>query len=660
MDDQYEFPPDGRPPAFIENWIDEHRFIDESIPGGRPRAALYARRSIADLLDVSIGRQVADGRSWCDEAGLFLDPGIHIYIDKHRSGATLVGREGIEALIRDARAQLFEVLVVSSIDRLSRSIKDMTELAEIFDECGVTIHVAGRGPISNTEIVMLSAGAQKERTDFIQRSTTARRQMAATGQLLGKWDVYGYDRLPNGGGWAINEPEAAVIRRCFDDLDRGHTVGQLAFSLNREGIKSPRGLLWRGNNFFNHAKSGIIQKKILKGVFEYSRMTPDRVEFPVPSLQIVDTEIFDRVNDRTVRQRITLARSDLEPLFRNVRCICGCTMSRTHRAAPASNYLCSHASLGGNCIHKKKVLAADLDRQALLAIRDEILNPERLSYWEDIRKREWDRRDQASSEERALLTQRISEIDKELDAPDEEEAQDELAPLTLAIRGRLEYEHHQLYRKRSALEVSEPDPSLSDEEAERLRGVIDGLLLRLPLAILREDDRESIERLRALLPVIVAWRPVDRNELSFRFLVGIPGCPDDPKRLSHVGKERWIERTSARVLGALRYPEQILVHHRAAEAGVYAFSDPDWEAIRELFAPFGHCDAKNRMLAETLFFIAATGLPVSMLPERYAECNIRRCAIRKSGIWPVVIRILDARNWPGLVNVDRHRFDPKF
>lgn len=659
MHDQFDFLPDGRPPAFLENWIDDHRFGDENAPGGRPRAALYARRSIADALYVSIGRQVAIGRSWCDETGAFLDCENHIYIDRHRSGATLLGRDGLEALLEAARNRLFDILVISSVDRLSRNTRDMVELVEVFEECGIVVHVAGRGPISNTQIVLLSVGAQNERLGLLDRTTQGRRQAAAAGRMLGAWATYGYDRLPNDRGWTINATEAAVIRRCFEELDRGVSKYQLLTALNNDGIPSPGGSFWREFSLFAKNGNGILQKPLVKGLFEYARKTSGKVSLEAPELRIVEPDLFDRVNAKYVEQETPSTKPKLEPLFRNVRCTCGFALHLSSKGKRSSVYTCRNAVLGGGCGQRLSVLAVDVDRQALLTLKDEILNLARLPHWEGVGRRDWERRNQATAEERALLSTRMAEIDRELDALDDEVDLEELAPLTFALRGRMEYEHHRLLRARSELEVSEPDHSLDAKEAGELREAIGRLLLRLPLAVSVPEDRATVDRLRQLLPVIVAWRNGHPTNTSFRLLVGIPGCRDDPKRYSIVNEERWIERQCGRAPGPLRCPEQVLHHHQAAEAGRFAFSDDDWGAIRSLFAPLRRSDARKRLLAEALLFIAATGLPPSMLPGRYTESRVERFQIRKLGLWPEMIRILEARNWPALTEVDRHRFDPR-
>jgi DNA invertase Pin-like site-specific DNA recombinase len=47
-----------------------------------------------------------------------------LFVDRHRSGATTIGREGIAAMLEAARQGRFRILVVRSICRLTRNATD--------------------------------------------------------------------------------------------------------------------------------------------------------------------------------------------------------------------------------------------------------------------------------------------------------------------------------------------------------------------------------------------------------------------------------------------------------------------------------------------------------------------------------------------------------
>ncbi|MEO0995242.1 MAG: recombinase family protein [Pseudomonadota bacterium] len=89
-----------------------------------PAAAIYARYSTDLQRDASIEDQIR----LCGER--VADEGLRIhqcYSDHGTSGASLM-RPGIQALMADAAAGKFEVLIAEALDRLSRDQEDIAGL----------------------------------------------------------------------------------------------------------------------------------------------------------------------------------------------------------------------------------------------------------------------------------------------------------------------------------------------------------------------------------------------------------------------------------------------------------------------------------------------------------------------------------------------------
>ena len=100
------------------------------------RAALYARYST----DMQSDRSVEDQHALCE--GFALAQGLTVaarYSDRARSGATVQGREGLAALMADARAGRFEVVVIDALDRLSRDQEDLAGLHKRLTFAGIEI-----------------------------------------------------------------------------------------------------------------------------------------------------------------------------------------------------------------------------------------------------------------------------------------------------------------------------------------------------------------------------------------------------------------------------------------------------------------------------------------------------------------------------------------
>ena len=59
-----------------------------------------------------------------------------IYTDEGKSAGNL-NRDGVQELISDCQSHRFDVIVIYKLDRLTRSVKDLGYLIELFEKCGV-------------------------------------------------------------------------------------------------------------------------------------------------------------------------------------------------------------------------------------------------------------------------------------------------------------------------------------------------------------------------------------------------------------------------------------------------------------------------------------------------------------------------------------------
>jgi DNA invertase Pin-like site-specific DNA recombinase len=129
-----------------------------------------------------------------------IDP-THIHVDK-KSGAT-TDRPGLQAALIHARAG--DVLVVHTLDRLGRTVRDTLNLVHDLKERGVGVRTladplaidtteAG-GPMSQLAFLMLALFGQMERTYAAERAAHARTVATANGRRTGRPSVVDADTL---------------------------------------------------------------------------------------------------------------------------------------------------------------------------------------------------------------------------------------------------------------------------------------------------------------------------------------------------------------------------------------------------------------------------------------------------------------------------------
>lgn len=113
-----------------------------------------------------------------------------IYSDKGVSGAT-EKRPGLDALLSDVRRRRLNVVVVWSLDRLARSVRQLVELASEFNSHGVDF-VALRqsidtvSPAGRLTYHVLSAVAEFERELLRERVKAGLAQARRKGKRLGR------------------------------------------------------------------------------------------------------------------------------------------------------------------------------------------------------------------------------------------------------------------------------------------------------------------------------------------------------------------------------------------------------------------------------------------------------------------------------------------
>lgn len=203
------------------------------------RTAAYARYSTDLQRDASLEDQLRNVRAFCARQS-WPDPVV--YTDAAISGSR-GDRVRYRALLDDAADGQFDVLLVDDLSRLTRDK----------DECGKTIK---RLVFAGIRVIGVSDGVDTLRknhkadvglrglmselylddlADKTHRGLTGRALAGASAGGL----PFGY-RVAGVGQRAIDEVQAAVVRRIFADYLRGISPREIAAALNREGAAPAR------------------------------------------------------------------------------------------------------------------------------------------------------------------------------------------------------------------------------------------------------------------------------------------------------------------------------------------------------------------------------------------------------------------------------------
>ena len=113
-----------------------------------PTVALYARYSSDHQRDASIEDQLRICRERAHREGWQI---IDSYSDRSISGASLI-RPGIQALMADAQAGRFDIVLAESLDRISRDQEDIAGVYKRLSFAGVRMVTISEGEVNELHI----------------------------------------------------------------------------------------------------------------------------------------------------------------------------------------------------------------------------------------------------------------------------------------------------------------------------------------------------------------------------------------------------------------------------------------------------------------------------------------------------------------------------
>lgn len=354
------------------------------------RAALYARFSNDELQNqrsaqdqLAMLRQLAIARGWTVTAE-FADEGI--------SGAAMGNRQAVQELMRRAAGGEFDVVYAEALDRLSRGQSDTARLFELLTYHGVRLETVGSGVI--TEIHAGLEGTMN-RLFLVELGKKTRRGLVARVKagFSGGGRCYGY-AIADKGVLAVDDDQAAVVRRIFHDYAIGKSPRAIAHALNAEGVPGPRGGEWTASsiNGDRRAQDGILHQELYIGVRVFNRRRfrkhpetgrrssvlnpPDQwLREPCPALRILDDAAWEAVQAKKAE---LAAMSPNGPRPRPKRLLSGlvaCARCAGPMVLQHQRFVCSRRRERGTCDNAVHASAAALEQRVIEGFKAHLMNP---------------------------------------------------------------------------------------------------------------------------------------------------------------------------------------------------------------------------------------------------------------------------------------------
>lgn len=233
---------------------------------------------------------------------------VRVYSDQGFSGTSAERRPGLQQLIRDAAAGLFDLLLVKSMSRLARNAMEANTLIHRLRDMRVEVrfdreNISTADASSDMLLSVLASIAEEEIRAASERVKWSYRRLMDMGiRHMGSNRILGYDErdgvlVPNGDAW--------IVREAFRLYAEGLTPRQVAMRLEEMGARRLRGgVRWTGPQVLsmlaNVTYSGdrLLQKKPPLNCLTH-RPDPteeyDSVYVSDDHEALIDRELFDRV-----------------------------------------------------------------------------------------------------------------------------------------------------------------------------------------------------------------------------------------------------------------------------------------------------------------------------------------------------------------------------
>ncbi|MBJ3764377.1 recombinase family protein [Maribius pontilimi] len=302
------------------------------IPTSPRRAALYARYSTDMQNPMSIEDQFRLAERYAAGQGWTI---VERFSDRAISGTASHDRTDFLRLMEalPSKTRGFDVVIAESLDRISRDPEHLARFNKIATHAGVEIHTVDRGKADT-----LSVGLASILSSMFLEGLSQKVHRGIEGKVLsglnGGGRIYGYkpgtdeQGVPVKGALAIDEIEAAIVRRILRDYAAGKSPIAIASALNDDGLPSPSvgskrrsSGHWKQNTINGNAArgTGILNNELYVGRRVWNRLsyrkdpvTEKRVStlnpesawqvVEVPDLRIVSDELWDAVKARQAAQ----------------------------------------------------------------------------------------------------------------------------------------------------------------------------------------------------------------------------------------------------------------------------------------------------------------------------------------------------------------------
>lgn len=269
-----------------------------------------------------------------------------VYADHGFSGVSAEKRPGFMEMVRDGRNKKFDILLVRSISRFARNVKEAQIYCRELKIHGIEVRfererISSADPSAEMAFNLLAACAQEESRSISERTKWSIHKLQEQGVLHIGNKALGYEEID---GVLTPTDEAWAVKEIFENYAAGESMAEIAANLNRRGFRREKSL----KKITRDHVCYILKNPIYVGDRHFQKQAPKNYMTLRPDWKqeydsyrmkdlhegIIDRGLWDRVQERLGRENELFTagvkvRKDSHFLYGKVFCgICRNQMKR--------------------------------------------------------------------------------------------------------------------------------------------------------------------------------------------------------------------------------------------------------------------------------------------------------------------------------------------
>lgn len=305
------------------------------------KAVIYARYSSERQTEQSIEGQLSVCNKFAQDNGFVV---VETYIDRATTG-TNDNRPEFRRMLHDSANREWEYVLIYKGDRFARNRIESAINKKTLKDNGVKLISCTENIPDTPEGIILESllegMAEYYSAELAQKVRRGMNESRKKGQTTGGYYLYGYDVVDK--KYVVNEAEAEIVRKIFEDYANGRIVKDIIAELSALGLKNKYGKPFAKNTVYR-----MLRMEKYTGIVRYGDEVYEDI---IPRIVPQETwEIVQKINESN--KQAPSKRKAKEKYLLSGKLVCGeCGGLMTGEAGTSRN---GDVHYYYKCFEKKK------------------------------------------------------------------------------------------------------------------------------------------------------------------------------------------------------------------------------------------------------------------------------------------------------------------